>query len=733
MDFKKNFVYEVKEKYIVSNIDKLINDLDYPEQEREKLIKIKKKLIINKNVGVLNVKLTFKNGERAYPKDSLTLSLLSQETRARVSVKCVDIDIINCQPTILFSLCEQYNFKSVHLKNYVENRKEILNQGLSKKDITSIVNGGNDTKGNPFLVELKTEIEKMNNYFCRIETFKKNIIHAKTKKELVNPKNFLYYIVSEIESNFIVGLMKLIEKDYPSVHINNYAYDGFLLQMPQDNSVVVAEILELANKQHQFIKLLNKPIPEYSIEPDQEPENERENTFTDGEREVSEMFLKHLGNDFKFCENTYFIKDNGVWINNKETVKKILTAKAMNMDYHQKETIGEMVRYVKYSCYLTNAEKMVKGVMCFIEETPDFIENLWKSSLGKICWKNGYYDFGTKVFCDNFDNIETTIKIPRDFPERIQTDIDHLTEKFLDPILGELKESFLNVLAQSLAGIQKKEWCVMMGERNSGKTKIFQLCKTAFGNYTVSINADNFVFERLGGGADKAKKLSWATCLEFSRLSFSSEIKMDESGKQKIDGTLCKSLGSGGDELQVRTNYKDERPMKVQATCFILCNDISSATPTDCYETMTPFNLPNKFVDEKDLKSEYSFMKKKDPEIDNLVVDKKYGDALFWVLADHFKKTRKEDFLHQSIVEFKSQFVETDEFKVVDDNIILTRNHRDDFMTNDEIKNFINVKSLNMTALKLKNYLLKRGAKNDTKKIDNKTMRGLAGIKEFVE
>ena len=54
-------------------------------------------------------------------------------------------------------------------------------------------------------------------------------------------------------------------------------------------------------------------------------------------------------------------------------------------------------------------------------------------------------------------------------------------------------------------------------------------------------------------------------------------------------------------------------------------------------------------------------------------------------------------------------------------------------MTNDEIKNFINVKSLNMTALKLKNYLLKRGAKNDTKKIDNKTMRGLSGIKEFVE
>jgi hypothetical protein len=40
------------------------------------------------------------------------------------------------------------------------------------------------------------------------------------------------------------------------------------------------------------------------------------------------------------------------------------------------------------------------------------------STLRKLCFDNGYYDFQKQEFINNYDNIETNIKIDRDFPER---------------------------------------------------------------------------------------------------------------------------------------------------------------------------------------------------------------------------------------------------------------------------------------------------------------------------
>ena len=83
----------------------------------------------------------------------------------------------------------------------------------------------------------------------------------------------------------------------------------------------------------------------------------------------------------------------------------------------------------------------------------------------------------------------------------------------LNPIYGDLKINALQFLSQSLAGICKKNWCVMIGERNSGKTKITQMLNTAFEKYITEINADNFLFEKSNGN-DKAKKLSWINIMD---------------------------------------------------------------------------------------------------------------------------------------------------------------------------------------------------------------------------
>ena len=81
-----------------------------------------------------------------------------------------------------------------------------------------------------------------------------------------------------------------------------------------------------------------------------------------------------------------------------------------------------------------------------------------------------------------------------------------LKKRIIDPIFGHLSQSSLASFSRSLAGCMDKTWRVIIGERNSGKSKWIDLLKTAFGYYSVVIAGDNFIFERAGNGADKAKK-----------------------------------------------------------------------------------------------------------------------------------------------------------------------------------------------------------------------------------
>jgi hypothetical protein len=51
-------------------------------------------------------------------------------------------------------------------------------------------------------------------------------------------------------------------------------------------------------------------------------------------------------------------------------------------------------------------------------------------------FNNDYYDFEKLDFIDNFDNIDTNIKIDMDFPKKNDSVIYELYEKVLKPILG---------------------------------------------------------------------------------------------------------------------------------------------------------------------------------------------------------------------------------------------------------------------------------------------------------
>jgi hypothetical protein len=444
----------------------------------------------------------------------------------------------------------------------------------------------------------------------------------------------------------------------------------------------------------------------------------------DGENESSDMFLNFIRDTIRFCNGEYFLKMDGVWIRDQAIIKKYLTTKAMRLQYHKISN----EKMINYSCNITDAKRIVEATMTKVSLDPVFMKTLFESSIGKLVWNNGYWDFDSRVFHEGHEGVESTIKISRDFPERIQEDIDQLHERFLDPVFGHLKVPYLQYLAKCMAGHASKMWGVIMGERDSGKSKLIKLLRTAFEEYCIIVGADNFVYSR-DRGSDPAKKLSWSVGMEFARMTSTSEIRINAASHEKIDGVLIKSL-TGEDIIQVRTNYTNPREMDIQSGLTICCNDIGVVTPTDTYETMVPFNLPHKFVEDPD--PSFKFMIKKDPSIGNFVSETKNGDALFWVLVDHYSTNTLV--LTPAMKEFKEQFLEVDEFSIINDHFVVTKNEND-FVDNDTIKKFLRDSHINLTGPKFKDYLIKRGAKDHRLPIKQGNKRGLSylqQIKEFI-
>jgi len=92
----------------------------------------------------------------------------------------------------------------------------------------------------------------------------------------------------------------------------------------------------------------------------------------------------------------------------------------------------------------------------------------------------------------------------------------------------------------------------------------------------------------------------------------------------RVDGNLIKRIASGGDQIEVRTNYKDETRKKLQCTMFVYCNDFPPVEPSDAYQSLDVFDFYTSFhpQDEMDARGDScpKHWKAADPNIKTLWV-----------------------------------------------------------------------------------------------------------------
>ena len=294
-------------------------------------------------------------------------------------------------------------------------------------------------------------------------------------------------------------------------------------------------------------------------------------------------------------------KHGRVWITCKKAIEQYVLSRindTYDVFFRGQDTLFSHTRNMR------QAEVILKYVMQHATPKPGFCKKLWDSSIGKICYEDGWYDFTEGQFHQWGEPNEpmTTMLIPHPFPSKPTDEVRTKLLELMAPVFNNkksMRECIMDFFARSMAGmVVDKEYLVAVGERNSGKGFLLELMSTAFCEYVKGCNSEVFLYT--GPCKDPAKQQSWMLDFEFVRLCYSNEITIDADGHTALDGNQIKRFNSGGDELVARKNYQDETYFRTQAHQMICCNDICDIKPSDAKETAIKFDMPSKFVNKGD-------------------------------------------------------------------------------------------------------------------------------------
>ncbi len=365
--------------------------------------------------------------------------------------------------------------------------------------------------------------------------------------------------------------------------------------------------------------------------------------------------------DLVYCNGRTFYNYENEYISNDKHIDKFLLKYIFKQNIYRKGKEHDIL----LTKNVAPSKRILEVVKTNINVDETFYNKLWTSNLNKVCYKNGYFDMIKQKFFKYDDDTYTPIKINRDYKPSTKKNRDIVMEKIFNPIFDnnkEMIEYFLKCISRAIAGhTEDKSWFLMLGNRNCGKGVMVMAFEYAFEKYIGTTNSNNFLYKNNNNG-DEAKALSWSIPLEFKRIIFTNEMKIDSAGETKIDGNMIKKLSSGGDKIQARLNHCDEIEFRPQASLFMMLNDCPKIEPADALETCVEFNLPSQFVDnpkENSIAKEY----KKDDNIKKLLTENDFIDAFTDIIFNSYVK-QKPDMIEE-IAKLKKENETGSELKII--------------------------------------------------------------------
>jgi hypothetical protein len=290
-----------------------------------------------------------------------------------------------------------------------------------------------------------------------------------------------------------------------------------------------------------------------------------------------------------------------------ETTIEALAGMIMELELWRSYDDKTQTYHSSISGELTRAMNVARIVKILCPRDAEMHSRLFCSTIGKLCFEDGVYDFKTRALTPYADcpEVFTTVTTGRNFPHERNDALEReVHRRVLDPIFDgdlELKQVFLREIARGLAGhVEDKRTLFGMGARNSGKGLLQDLIETTAGaGYREAANAGNFYHKPNLVVADEAKNNSWMTKFRFARFCFINEV---DEGKT-LSGNEIKRFSSGGDSVQVRTNNVDEYSIKLQAKLCVFFNAMPKGVsqPDAVRDHAVCISFPVKFVNRETL------------------------------------------------------------------------------------------------------------------------------------
>ena len=302
---------------------------------------------------------------------------------------------------------------------------------------------------------------------------------------------------------------------------------------------------------------------------------------------------------------------------------------------------------VNYGGDSNNVKKMLSMVPNHIEADNEFYAKYLDSSLGKLLFKDGIYDFDTDKFTHGFDpKVVFKGRIDRNFDRCSESEAkSHLLKvMWEDPYTKQQLEDGVSLceriaLARALWGdYRARKFYIMVGNTATGKGLLQDAVALSCGSFAGTFDINAFV-RSPNSGADAAKQLSWLKMIVDLRIALSSEA----SPNSTLDGVL-KMAVSGGDRLTLRRNHENEEICVNRSTIIAACNDVPKIVPCDnpmvnrvggVFEKQVSFlDHPNPFRPDHE--------KRVDRGLKDLFLKPEYQSAFLSTLLDAYQTYKKQ-------------------------------------------------------------------------------------------
>ena len=606
-----------------------------------------------------------------------------------------DIDGENMHYNLLLKLAKDWNIDIDNIKYYCNNRNECLSNLSSDRQIAKTAflktaYGGNIKLHNEYYNDDNIEPDGDVALLKNIEKEIKNLMnmcyvsypqyHTLVKKK-DNPLASLYALILQTEERKCI---LALDEYFKSVNrqVDILIHDGVEVRKLPNEIKFPEELLlggenAIYNSTGHKIKLICKPY-HHNFKFNKDPLIIIDDIY------AAKKFIELMDNNIVRDKNDiyYFNELNGLWENTDSAFRVAVNKHKNNLIFFDKIT----GKNINYGGIEKNVQSMKKWILSLLPDN-EFISKNADSSIGKLLFSDGYYDFFNNQFTPEFNpNIVFFKRINRPFPKERNDDLiqfvsDTLFVNAFNDNDGYESGVFLKkYLCIGLIGDYfRKKFIFATGDANCGKGVLVNAFRNTFDGYIDEYDANNLLYNPLNS-QDEAKRLSWIKDLIGVRIAFSNECRISDN--RGIDGNLLKTLASGSDIMKIRSNYESQYNFINRSTMFMLSNDCPNITPIDTgvCERAKFIRYKLRFVNNPISSDE----KLADPTIKIKFQSDEYKNALLYVMIDTFNSmTEDEKKIGGYIYEPKCVIQETKQWVKDEKSVFLEKINERFEITND--------------------------------------------------